>query len=922
MRKFRNIIVFAFVSLLILQPVYAVLKERDLSSTLNVLRQELENDAIKQETFMKRHKQRGQEQHNKLVDYMKRCEQIGLMLYSQKSDFTFDVAFACQQATDLYKEFNSMNIPFDRMKNRIAMEVERYDSLISILEALPPSINEQSGMFDLEQAVVDSIAKSDSILLDSLNVDTSLIKIDTTQRAKQPQLNANSKNMPVGFSANSQQNAPFELTPAEQKDRNKCVEHAKKLRDNMLVFLELIKKDSHYYDAVAQQVAKLNDYAQGRYAMLQQSIYKNAESNYFAVLFNLPRYIQQVKRDFSDKYLPLNNANSQWRGPIILWVSIFMIVYALLAVLLSNLIMRTIPWLIKKFFPKMAQLFEKKVTSKVIDLREMDLKKFPITVALGIGIFLIAISIIKQFLYTNIFIMAADLMITVAWLVEVVVVSLIIRLKGVQIRHGLAIYLPFLVMAFIVILVRIVLLPNSLINLFYPLVLLLVTIWQVRKYKKLKNKLPVSDAAYASISMGAMVIACFCAWFGYTLLAVQIIMWWMFQLAAIQTITCIYDLLQLYEVKYMVKRIFARKKIKTVDEILKKKPELSEKAIAKLAAKEKIERDKILADLKRGEYFTSTWLYDFISKALVPFTAVLSILFSIYWAADIFEMSSTVKDIFFYNFIDKQNVLQLSLFKLCLVVAVFFLFRFIKYALKAYYYYWYRKAKKTTENLNDTLVKNVIAIIVWGGYFIFALVLLQVPSGGISIVTAGLATGLGFAMKDLLENFFYGISLMTGRVQVGDFIECDGIQGTVESITYQSTQITTLDGSVMAFLNSALFSKNFKNLTRNNNYILVKIPVGVAYGTNVNQVRELLVNAIKPLCGKTKDGRNLVNVKKDVEVYFSDFGDSSVNLLVAIWMLVDQKIVFTAQVKEVIYNTLNENKIEIPFPQRDVHIIK
>ena len=285
-------------------------------------------------------------------------------------------------------------------------------------------------------------------------------------------------------------------------------------------------------------------------------------------------------------------------------------------------------------------------------------------------------------------------------------------------------------------------------------------------------------------------------------------------------------------------------------------------------------------------------------------------------------MSSTVKDIFFFNFIDKANVLQLSLFKLCLVVAVFFLFRFIKYALKAYYYHWYKKAKKTTENMNDTLVRNVIAIIVWGGYFIFALVLLQVPSGGISLVTAGLATGLGFAMKDLLENFFYGISLMTGRVQTGDFIECDGIQGTVESITYQSTQITTLDGSVMAFLNSSLFSKNFKNYTRNNNYVLVKIPVGIPYGEDIEKVREILVREVTAVAGKTNDGKDLVNRKKEIGVYFDDFGDSSVNLVVAVWMLVEQKILFTAKVKETIYKALNNNNIEIPFPQRDVHIKK
>ena len=161
---------------------------------------------------------------------------------------------------------------------------------------------------------------------------------------------------------------------------------------------------------------------------------------------------------------------------------------------------------------------------------------------------------------------------------------------------------------------------------------------------------------------------------------------------------------------------------------------------------------------------------------------------------------------------------------------------------------------------------------------------------------------------------------MTGRVRVGDFIECDGIQGKVESITYQSTQITTLDGSVMAFLNSALFSKNFKNLTRNNSYLMVKIPVGVAYGEDVEKVRNVIVEAIKPLCRKTSDGRDLVHPKKDIIVAFSDFGPSSVDLLVCVWMLVEKKILFTAQLKEAIYDALKKHDIEIPFPQQDVYI--
>ena len=82
---------------------------------------------------------------------------------------------------------------------------------------------------------------------------------------------------------------------------------------------------------------------------------------------------------------------------------------------------------------------------------------------------------------------------------------------------------------------------------------------------------------------------------------------------------------------------------------------------------------------------------------------------------------------------------------------------------------------------NFTLANNIIAICVWGLYAIISIKMLKIPSTAISVISAGLATGVGFAMKGLLENFFYGISLMTGRVRVGDFIECDGIRGKVES---------------------------------------------------------------------------------------------------------------------------------------------
>ena len=176
-------------------------------------------------------------------------------------------------------------------------------------------------------------------------------------------------------------------------------------------------------------------------------------------------------------------------------------------------------------------------------------------------------------------------------------------------------------------------------------------------------------------------------------------------------------------------------------------------------------------------------------------------------------------------------------------------------------------------------------------------------------------------MKDLMENFFYGISLMTGRLRVGDWIECDGIRGKVDSITYQSTQIITEDGSIIAFLNSALFNKNFENLTRNHFYVKSKINVGIAYGSDIAHVRKLLSDAILKMAHKNASGRDILDTKKGVSVLLTNFGDNSIDLVIIYWTLVSEKLGFDCQVKEVVYNTLNEHHIEIPFPQRDLHIV-
>ena len=844
----KKIFVLIMLSVLTVFQAQAVLKEKDLAQTLGVLRAELEQSYNEQQALMEMYKKRYVDQHTALVRMMQQSNQIALMLYSQSADFTFDMAYACQAATEQYRSMKERHMPYNKMIERLQAEIERYDALIQTLLNLPPRLLPNGELATAPDSIKALLPK---------------VVFDTAHKSL------------------------YILDEQGLADREACLDYATALRDNYVTMLENLERDQEHYEMVTRRVEKLNAYALAKYDHIQKNIFVNGGNNYFQTLKRFKRYLAVAKKDVDDKYKPFQR-ESEWRGPIVFGISIFMLFYIVLASLLSYAIMR---WLI----PRKWQLFF------------ADNHKRPfITLACGVAIFAISISIARYFVTQNFVLMAIRMMTFFSWLVEAILVSLLIRLDDKQIRAGVRSYTPFICMAFIVVVFRMILIPNNLVNLIYPPILLGFTIWQFIVMRQKITKLPDSDMIYTVISLIAMIVSCVAAWVGFVLLAVQIMVWWTIQLAAIQSITCIYDIFKYYEARRLPQKIAANR-----GEKIQNKEDLQK------------EFKKLQPKMEKGEYIGQTWFYDFLYKALLPIMAVLSVPFSIYWAASIFEMSSLCRKAFVYVFLNKPGIIQLSLFKICLVLELFFLFRYLNYACRAFYKMIKKRRKKNDvlqRSSNITLANNVISILVWGFYVIAVMMILEVSGKGISIVMAGLATGLGFAMKDLLENFVYGVILMTGRLRVGDYIECDGVQGKVESINYQSTQIVTLDGCVIAFQNAALFSKNFKNLTRNHGYVLVKIPVGVAYGTHVEKVRQLLIENLEPLAVKNAAGKSIVDTKQGFSVLFDNFGESSVDLFVVCWALVEEKAGLVARVKEVIYNTLNNNNIEIPFPQREVRV--
>jgi small-conductance mechanosensitive channel len=483
--------------------------------------------------------------------------------------------------------------------------------------------------------------------------------------------------------------------------------------------------------------------------------------------------------------------------------------------------------------------------------------------------FAIILGVLRSTLEQNFFIMASDLLIEYAWLLGVILISLLLRVNGNQIKSSFRIYAPLLVIGFIVIAFRIILIPSDLVNLIFPPILLLCALWQWNVISRHHQLVPKSDMFYAYTSLAVFITSVCMSWAGYTLLAVQVLIWWIMQLTCILTITCISSYVKAYGIKHG----------------------MEEKPI------------------------TKKWAYSLFYRAILPIAGVLSLMLSIYWAAGVFNLSDLCWKIFNTEFINLPN-LKVSIIKLSTVFNMWFLFSYAVSSILDLLRMHYQSADPTTAASREVMGKNVIEVVLWGAWLLVSLSLLDISVAWLLAISGGLSTGIGFASKDIIENIYYGASLMAGRIKVGDWIDVDGTMGKVTNISYTSTIVESLGGEVITFQNSQLFSKNYKNLTRNHGYVLAVVPFGVAYGSNLHQVSQLVETAVNNL------HHEWIDPEKQVKSVVSEMGDSSVNFKLFVWADAVKRSYVISDVLKCIYETLGNHNIEIPFPQHDVHIIK
>ena len=864
-------------------------------ATLKELRRDLKQDYQQMSITKQRLSENYESQHQKMVDIMKQCNEVTLVLYSQKQDFTFDISYTLENVKREFYEFEKDTQPYNSIVGGLDIEIERYARLIESLRRLPPELENIEG-------VEDSLLYHNDTL--DIQHEYSISQLEQTIKAA---------------TLSDSLSMPFILDAQSKRDRDSCIFYASELLKMYFESKAIILADSIHYNETHLRLKESYEYATKYYKLLQHNIFIEGQTPWPVILSNFNYYWNDAKEDFQDKYaldewiLSLNKQSSmvdlsddetlreieeddlfddyddikRYDYSVQLVFVIFFVLEFLLFWLVASLLL----WPVFRWIKPV-----KRVVAK-------EQRRF---YAMLLGIL--------AFLFVNMGSIGANAMLTKAfslantflWLLAAIITTLLIRLKPEQLKNSFRLYRPTIYLALFVIGCRVLFIPNSMMNILFPPCLILLFLWQLWTCLRHAHKVDNSERVFCWISLAIAGIATIIAVSGFIFASLIILVWWYFQMAAILTAITIWHLIVNYKEKRMNPRISSYLgNITTVS-----------------------------GQDKKTYLFRVTWFYDLVRSVVLPTLILTSLPLCLHLAMDVFDFDDLYESLFNNPFVQLHNkdgvdTLRISLYSIILLTTLFFFFNYLNRAIHSIwqqnrYVHYLRKTQRKTihkDEVNLSLGNSIISFIIWIIYAIVVVLTLHIPTGSLSLVAGGFSAGVGLALKDIINNFIYGIQLMSGRLKVGDWIECDGIRGKVTNINYQTTQVETINNTSVSFLNASLFAKNFTNLTKGNSYEFLKILVGVSYGTDVKHVREVLEKAMEVMCTKDEFGRDVVDPKHGVYVRFGEFGDSSVEIAVKQYVLASERIPYIDKAKEVIYEALNENGITIPFPQRDIHVI-
>ena len=870
-------------------PLWAIVSGRSLTRTLQELCTELKTAYLERAEAQKRFNNDYERQHQRMIDVVTESNELSILLYTQEQEMTFDLAYALKKVTANYKAFSMNRRPYDHIVGSLNYEIDRNARLIEALRRLPPMMKE------IEVAIVP-----DSLLYrnDSLDVHLS----DSISSLEQEIIR-------IAFKDSL--SAPFVLDSIGETLRDSCIFFASELLKMNANNRATVIADSMHYQEAFLRLKETNDYAQSRYRDLERYIFLDGQTPFLDILANPGYYWNKVKVDlrgqYSTKELSDNldesysdasasdeeddaaffqRLSSKAENTLLLILCVIQVVALVFFWLLTLLIL----WLLHRFTRLQRYVPKKKLSI--------------ISILIGtiVYFFVFGFSLYGDE-YINLGVRHVN---TFLWLLIAISGSLLLRVSPEQFRQGFQLYSATFLVTLMIIACRITFVPDKLMVFLFPPILLLIVVWQLCCCIWVGGKATSIDSTLGWVSLAAYLVAFVFAFTGYTFVALLILVWWYFLLAVWLTVVCVLDLMSRYKERWLDKRVEAMRNRITY----------------------------VLGDDRESLLFGATWFYDFIRQVAVPAIVLLSLPLCVRLSLGMFDFDDLFVKFYenpFVQLYDKNGfeTLRISVRSIIWLLVFFYALRYFSKAVHAIWQYvrymaFMRKHNRTTIRANEinlSLGNSIISVLIWMGYAVVVIYIWRIPTGSLGLVAGGLSAGIGLALKDVINNFIYGIQLMGGRLRVGDWIECEGVRGKVTAINYQCVQAETIEGTEMSFLNSSLFGKNFNNLTRNNSYELTIVTVGVAYGTDIQRVREVLVEGMQKLRTKDQYGREIVDPDYGFNVVVGNMSESAVDINVKQMVLVAERVAYFDRAKEVIYDALTAAGITIAFPQCDVHLI-
>ncbi len=187
--------------------------------------------------------------------------------------------------------------------------------------------------------------------------------------------------------------------------------------------------------------------------------------------------------------------------------------------------------------------------------------------------------------------------------------------------------------------------------------------------------------------------------------------------------------------------------------------------------------------------------------------------------------------------------------------------------------------------------------------------------GSLNVLAGALGVGIGFGLQNIANNFISGLIILFERpIKVGDRIEVGNVTGDVVKISSRASTVSTNDNISIIIPNSELINKQVINWSHNDRRIRYHVPVGVSYKEDPEFIRKVILE----VADENKD----VLKRPAPDVLFIGYGDSSIDFDLLIWTssYIDKPIILRSQLYYEIFKKFKEHKIEIPFPQRDLHL--